>query len=106
MIEQPQVPRDRVVAGATFVIETALVSIIFSVAVDAAATRADKNCGFMTGIALEVVMFAKQWERCQVVDEKRCLLPAFFSVTVVALVTLFAVMNFIFKVAGCAGCTR
>ncbi len=48
VIEQPQIPRDRVVAGATFIIKTALVSIVFSVTVDAVAVRADKYRGFMT----------------------------------------------------------
>lgn len=56
-------------AGATLIIEAALVSIIFSVAVDAVAVRADKYRGFMTCIALEIVMFAKQWESGQIVDE-------------------------------------
>ena len=48
VIEQPQIPRDRVVAGATLIIEAALVSIIFSVTVDAVAVRAHKDRGFMT----------------------------------------------------------
>lgn len=48
VIEQPQVPCDRVVAGATFIIEAALVSIIFCVTVDAVVVRADEYRGFMT----------------------------------------------------------
>ena len=106
VVEQPQIPRDRVVAGATFNIETALVSIIFSVAVDAVAARAGKNRGFMTRIAFEIVMFPQQRKSGQVVDEIGRFLPAFLSVAIVALVALLAVMNFVLKMAGGAGCAR
>ena len=69
VIEQPQIPRDGVVARATFIIEAALVSIIFCVTVDAVVVRADEYRGFMTCIAFEIVMFAKQRESGQIVDE-------------------------------------
>ena len=62
VIEQPQIPCDRVVAGAAFFIKAALVSIILSVTVDAVAVCTGKYRCFMTRIAIEIVMFAEQWE--------------------------------------------
>ena len=56
-------------AGAALIIKAALVSIIFGVTVDTVTVRADKYRGFMTCIAFEIVMFAKQWESGQIVDE-------------------------------------
>lgn len=93
-------------AGATLIIEPAIVRIIFGVAVNAVAVRSRKHHGFMTGIAFEIVMFAQQRKSGQVVDKIWHFLPAFFAVAIVALVALPAVMNFILKMAGCAGSTR
>ena len=106
MIEQPQIPGDRIVAGATVIIEATVVGVIFGVAVCAVTVCTNEYRRFMTRIAFEIVVLAEQWETGQVVDEQRRFLPGFFSVAVIALVALFAVMNFIFKVAGCTGCTR
>jgi hypothetical protein len=60
----------------------------------------------MTCIALKIVVLAQQWKAGQAVNEQRRFLPAFLSVAIVALVALLAVMNFVLKMAGGAGCAR
>ena len=93
-------------AGATVFVEATVMSVILGVTVCALTVRTSEYRGFMARITFEIVVFTEQWKAGQVVDEQRGFLPCFFSVAIVALVALFAVMNFIFKVAGCTGCTR
>lgn len=93
-------------AGATVVIEATIVGVILGVTVRAITVRTGEYRGFMARIAFEIVVFTEQWKTGQVVNEHRGFLPRFLSMAIVALVTLLAVVNLIFKVARCTASTR
>jgi len=100
VIEQPQVPGDRVVAGFTVVRKPAGVFIVLQVASNALCVGIGKHRGFMAGLALEIVMFTKKRESRQIMVEAGCILPFCLGVTVAALVALLPVVNIVVKMAG------
>jgi hypothetical protein len=69
VIEQPQVPGDRVVAGLTVVLKFAGVRIVLKVAANALGVGFGKHPGFMAGLALEIAMLSQERESRQVMIE-------------------------------------
>ena len=100
VIEQPQIPGNRVVTGLAVFFEFTVVRVILEVTANACRFRSGEHLGLVTGLAILVVVFPKQWECGQVMIEPRCFFPGCLRVTVLALVTLPAIVHFIFKMAG------
>ena len=69
VIEQPQVPGDRVMAGLAIVLEFASVRIVIKVAAGARGIGFSKHLGFMAGLALEIVMLSEERESGQIMIE-------------------------------------
>ncbi len=95
VIELPKVPGNRVMAGLTVVLEYVFVRIVVEMAGDTLTVGAGEYLSFVTVLAFDVVMLAKQWETCQVVVEKQRFLPVILGVAIVALLALFALMHVI-----------
>jgi len=103
VIEQPQVPGDRVMAGLTVALKFASVRIVIKVAVDALGAGFGKHLGFMAGLALDIAMLSQERKSRQVMNEKLRIVPFCLGVAVVAPLTLLAVMNLVIKMTGGAG---
>ena len=74
---------------------------------DARRFRPAEHLGFMAGIAFLVVVLPKQRKCGQIMIEPRCFFPARLRVTVLALITLLAIVHFVFKMArGTGGAWR
>jgi len=59
VIEQPQVPRDRVVTGLTALFEQSLVGIILAMTADTTAAGVSKMLRLMTGLALDIAVLTE-----------------------------------------------
>lgn len=90
VVEQPQVPGNRVVAITALVIEYAIVRVVLKVAADAFRARVCKHLAFMAGIAFEIVVLTQERKAHQVVVEIRRIQP--FRL-VVAIRTLLAELS-------------
>ena len=64
MIEQPQVPGDRVVAGLAVSLKDAFVVVVFQVAIDALVIGVCKELRLMAVFALNVSVFTQKREIC------------------------------------------
>ncbi len=106
VIEKPQVPGDRVMAGLAVIRKPAIVRIVFSMTAHATVIGIGEHFGFMAGLALDIVMLSQERESRQVVVEHRHVLPFRLAVAIVAPVTLFAVVRVVIDVAGAARRTR
>lgn len=70
MIEQPQVPRNRVVAGTTIVVEHTIVRVVFQMATKTVVVGIMEPSRLVTFGAFGIAMRAKQWELGETMVEK------------------------------------
>ena len=75
VVEQPQVPGNRVVAITALIIEYAIVRVVLKVAANAFRGRVCKDLTFVAGIAFEIVVLTQEREAHQVVIEIRRVQP-------------------------------
>lgn len=104
VIKQPKVPRDRVVAGLTVVLEPARVRIVIKVAVNALGIRASKYFGLVAGFTLEIVVLAQKRKSRQVMIEQRRIVPTLLRVAILASIALLAFVYLVVQVTGGTGC--
>lgn len=95
MVKQPQVPGNRVVAGAALIIEYAVVRVVLKVAANAFRVRVCKYLTFMAGIAFEIVVLTQERKAHQIVIEIRRVQPFRFIVAIRTLLAEFATMRFV-----------
>ena len=69
VIEQPQVPGDRVVAGLTVVFEHAVVRVIVTMTADAIDGGVSESPRLMTFVTLGIVVRTEQWKAGEIVIE-------------------------------------
>lgn len=104
VIEQPQVPGNRVVTGLTVVLEYTVVRIIFEMTADTFAVRIAEQLRVVTGIAFDIAVLTQQREARQIVIVEGGIFPLGFIVAVIALLTDGPAMWFIVLVARRALC--
>jgi len=76
-------------------------------AADTSRFSTGEHLGLVAGLTFLIVVFAEQRECGQIMIEPRCFFPGRLRVTVLALVTLLALVHFIFKMArGTGGAWR
>ena len=95
VIEHPGRPFHRVVTRGAVVAETAIVRVVFEMAIDARLGRVAEDVGFMAIRALGVGMCAEERESREVVVEKYVLVPGRFVVAILALDPLFALVGIV-----------
>ncbi len=83
VVEEPLLPVNRVVACRTVRAETAFVRVVRRMAVHALLRSIAEHVRFMAVAAVDIRVFAKEWEARQVVVEEHAFLPRRFVVTVV-----------------------
>lgn len=99
VIEQPQIPGDRVMAGVAIVFEATVVIVVFQMTGNAIFFSVDVNTGLVTVRAFDIAVLAEQRESRQVMVKKRCLFPDDFVMTVFTAFSLGAFMRTILKMA-------
>jgi hypothetical protein len=104
VIENPDVPRDRVVACAAAIIEMPVMRIIFLVTGNAVHFYVSENLGGMTLFAFGLPMRTKSWELRQIVIEEHGILPVFFGMTILALCTKSSLVHLIVEMTRFATC--
>ena len=92
VIKQPQVPRDRVVAGTTVILECAVVRVVFKMATDALSIGVWEYLAFVAGITLILVVLTQQREAREVVIEKWHVQPLRLVMTITTLLTQLTAM--------------
>ena len=102
VIEQPQVPGDRVVTGTTIVSKIAAVRIIIDIVMagDALGVGVSEYLTEVAGFTFDIVMVAEQRKMGQVMIEIRRLLPDALVVTAITLSILAPFMNIVVQMAG------
>lgn len=100
VIKEPEIPGDRVMTGVTVVGENPIVVIVLNMAANTRLIRIDIDLGFMAIDTFDISMLAEQRKACQVMIEKRRILPEDFVMAVAALISLCSFMNVIIKVTG------
>ena len=98
VIEQPQIPGDRVMAGTAVAVEYSVVRIVFAVTADALGIRIGESLRLVTVQALNVVVLTEQRETGQVVVEEWYGQPFAFIVTISALLSQRSIMRIVFEV--------
>lgn len=106
VVEQPEVPGDRIVAPVAGVFEPAIMVVVFQVATDAVFFCVDKYLGLVTIDAFDVRMFSEQRKPRQVMIKERCIFPHGFVVAIGTLFALRAIVRVVLEMAGDTGCTR
>jgi len=99
VVKEPEVPRDRVMAGGAVIGEDAVVIVIFQVAGDTVFLGVNVDLGFVTIFAFHVVVFAQQRKFRQVMIEIGCILPSAFVMTIGALFSLRTFVHVVVNMA-------
>lgn len=102
VIELPEIPGDGVVTVAADTRQVAAMRIVLPVAADTVVVGIGEHPARMTFVAVEVLVFAEQRERGQVVRESRRLFPTRFVMTVLTSVPLLPLVGVVLEVAGVA----
>ena len=97
VIEQPQVPGDRVVARAAVGVKHAIVGIVFQVTADALGISVGEYLALVTIRAFNIVVLTEQWKAAKVVIEERCGQPFTFVVAISALLPQCSVMRIVLE---------
>ena len=107
VIEEPQIPGHRVMAGLAIVAKAILVRIVLDMTARTVARRIREQLSFVAVATLEVVVFAEQREAGKGMIEHRHLGPARFRVTTLAILALATLVDVVILVAAMAGrCQR
>lgn len=88
VIEQPEIPCNRVMAGVAGILEPVVVVIIFEMAGDTVFFGINEDLGFMTAFAFDIVVLTQKREFGQVMIEARHIIPGCLSVTIAAVFSL------------------
>jgi len=99
MIEQPEIPGDRVMAGFAITLKDAIVIVVLEMTVDTGIAGISKALRLVAFVAFDVAVLTQQWEGRQVMLEERRIFPIGLCVTVAALFTELAGMRVIIEVA-------
>lgn len=102
VIEQPQVPGNRVVTGFAVALEDAFVMIVLEMAIDTHAAGIGKRLRCVTVVALDLAVSAQKRKSRQVVIKKHRVLPVNLSMTIRTLGTERPVVGVIVEVTGVA----
>ena len=100
VIEQPQVPGNRVVAGATGAVEHTIVRVIFQMAANTVVVGIMEQARLVTFDAFDIGMHTEQGELGKTMVEKRPVDPFGLIVTIAALVTELASMRVVVQMTG------
>jgi hypothetical protein len=106
VIEQPQVPRDWIVAGLAQATEIVVVRIVVQMTTLTRGLGIDKYLRQMAGVALDIVVLSKKREKGQAVVEQRRVLPACFSMAVLTLTSLRTFVHIVVQVTRLARRSR
>ena len=102
MVESPDIPGDRVVAGIAALMEIAVVRVVFTMAGDTVAFFVAECLRRVTVFALILVVQAEKRKTCEIVIEKHRVLPIYFRVATSTSCSQRLFVSIVFRMTGLA----
>ena len=97
VIKEPEVPRNRVVAGFAIFVEHFAVRVVFDVAIVARGSGLCEDLAFVARVAFEVDVLTEQREAGQAMIEGKHVVPVRLAVAILASLPLLPLVRFVIR---------